>query len=549
MNTKNNIFRDGVAGFLPADVCVLLLAGLYAAFAGASGSPVSAAVIEDALPYLLLYAAARLCFSISEKWMTYIVCLSLCLWTIYEAALGLLQFSGFMPSGHASFPMTGTFSNPGPYGGLLSAGLSAAAGCLVTDRGFLSGRKSFRSSWTSYLMSVVAALTVVLGILVLPASMSRAGWFGCSAALCVLLLRETPVTNWIRTHKSLSVIISFVCIALAAGAFMMKRDSALGRLHIWDIEVRAVVASPCSGYGPGLAMGAYGQTQERYFADCERSEQRIRVAGCPEYAFNEYLKVGMETGIPGLLLSALLVSFGIYALSVNRSPLGYSAISLALFAFFSYPLSIPSLAYLSAVLLASGGRRSRSGIFSWTMVTALIVVASLLIAAPYKSRVKAGHTYHSMRHLVGMELYDDAVEKLEPLYPELQGDARYLYDYGYSLFRSGNYEESVRVLAKGTEISSDPMFHNIIGRSLEAMGDVAGAEKEYVFSHNMLPCRLYPLVLLMDMYIANNRFDDAVVVGEKIAAMPVNEKHGAMMRLKLEAEDKLNKMKCNGEIQ
>ncbi len=145
-----------------------------------------------------------------------------------------------------------------------------------------------------------------------------------------------------------------------------------------------------------------------------------------------------------------------------------------------------------------------------------------------------------------MELYEDAAEELAPLYGELQHDAGYLYDYGYSLYRSGEYVKGIEVLTRGAEISSDPMFRNITGRCLEALGDCDGAEKEYLTAHYMVPCRLYPLTLLMDMYISSGRTGDAVRTGETILAMPVNERHPAMSKMKRETEEKLVSLKNYG---
>lgn len=99
-----------------ADMAVLCLIVLYIISAEVHGNIVSWAVLSDALPYVLLYAVARLCFSLSYRKMTLLVYATLCVWTIYESVLGLTRLLGITASGHAGFPMTGTFFNPGPLG-------------------------------------------------------------------------------------------------------------------------------------------------------------------------------------------------------------------------------------------------------------------------------------------------------------------------------------------------------------------------------------------------------------------------------------------------
>ncbi len=74
-----------------------------------------------------LYVSLRLLFSVEgcrhERWLLVIVC-CLCL---SESFSGLSQLSGHSSSRHGLFPMTGSFFNPGPYGGFLSVtGIMAA---------------------------------------------------------------------------------------------------------------------------------------------------------------------------------------------------------------------------------------------------------------------------------------------------------------------------------------------------------------------------------------------------------------------------------------
>ena len=43
-----------------------------------------------------------------------------CLFAIYEAVLGFLQVIGLQTSGNVNYLITGSFSNPGPFGGVLA---------------------------------------------------------------------------------------------------------------------------------------------------------------------------------------------------------------------------------------------------------------------------------------------------------------------------------------------------------------------------------------------------------------------------------------------
>lgn len=49
-------------------------------------------------------------------------------------------------------------------------------------------------------------------------------------------------------------------------------------------------------YQLGGFPAAYAETQAEYMASGKATEQEKLVAGCPEYAFNEYLQIGLEQG-------------------------------------------------------------------------------------------------------------------------------------------------------------------------------------------------------------------------------------------------------------
>ena len=98
------------------------------------------------------------------------------------------------------------------------------------------------------------------------------------------------------------------------------------------------------------------------------------------------------------------------------------------------------------------------------------------------------------------------------------------------------------MLEAGAGISSDPMFHNIIGKNHEALQEYDMAEEEFMTAHYMVPSRLYPLCLLMDMYIGLGMHGEAVRVGRTISGMPVNPRNRNMVRLRDETEEKLDSL-------
>ena len=405
---------------------------------------------------------------------------------IYECGVGLLQICGIYSSRHARFILTGSFDNPGPYGGLIAI-LLAVLGVFVMQN--KSGGK-----WSIKALVILSSVSCALCIIVLPATMSRAAWFALGVTALVFGLKELSLADWIRKHKAVATIATITMLIVMTGVFFMKKDSAIGRLHIWHMELKAIAEKPLTGHGKGSVLGVYGDTQAEYFAEKERPEIITKVAGCPEYAFNEYLKIGVEYGIPAMLGVILVLILLITILLKLQSPLAYGLITLCVFAFFSYPLE--------AIHIKSD----------------------------------AENDWDSIRYLSSMELYEDAVEEYAPLCDALNGNYRFLYDYGYALYKCGRHRESIVVLKEGAAMSSDPMFYNIIGRNYEAMGLYQEAESAYLHAHYMVPQRLYPLTLLMRMHIRLGNNSEALRYGTMILGKHINERNRTMLRLKADAK-------------
>ena len=405
---------------------------------------------------------------------------------LYETVLGLLQILGVCTSAHSSFTMTGSFANPGPYGGLIAILLAILGTYVIQNRN--------AQKWYDKALVILSCISCALCIIVLPASMSRAAWFAIGVAAIVFGFKELDLADWIRKHKEVAAIASVLVIIAMTGVFFLKKDSAIGRLHIWHMELRAIAEEPLTGHGKGTVLGVYGDTQAEYFAGKERSEIITKVAGCPEYAFNEYLKVGVEYGIPAMVGVIVVLILVIALMMKFRLPFAYGLIAFSVFAFFSYPLEAINI------------------------------------------KSEAEKKWESIRYLASMELYEDAAEELAPLYNDLKDNYRFIYDYGYALHKCNRYQESNEILKEGAKISSDPMFYNIIGKNQEGLGLYEEAEKSYLHAHYMVPQRLYPLTLLMRMHIRLGNNNEALRYGKMILDKPVNERHRTMLRLQSDAK-------------
>lgn len=82
--------------------------------------------------------------------------------TIYEGLLGLLQAVGIKVTYNSYFFVTGTFNNPGPYGGLIAILLAFLGSYLIKNRS--------AAKWSIKALVILSSISCALCIIVLPAT-------------------------------------------------------------------------------------------------------------------------------------------------------------------------------------------------------------------------------------------------------------------------------------------------------------------------------------------------------------------------------------------
>ena len=146
---------------------------------------------------------------------------------LVEAVWGMQQLHGYAYSNHSLFRLTGSFFNPGPYCGYLAVVLPV---CLWAALKFQKGMHYF--AWIC-----VGAILIVL-----PAGMSRSAWM--AAVVACGWVYWTERIGWekakaaYKRYKNATIpfiaIVAILAGCAIAGVYGMKRDSADGRLLMWN---------------------------------------------------------------------------------------------------------------------------------------------------------------------------------------------------------------------------------------------------------------------------------------------------------------------------
>lgn len=415
-----------------------------------------------------------------------------------EAIWGLRQLYGFSVSGHPYYALTGSFFNPGPYAGYLVIVLPI---CLHQ---YLHIRKEWRRlDWPLKIEKLLAAIVGLLILCVLPATMSRSAWLAATIA-CVWVIYMNDKKKWRllwQRYKKKYFIWGIVLFcglsAMLVALFFLKQDSALGRLFIWKMICQAIAIYPL-GCSKGFFY-AYNEAQDNYFYQGNYAAWEERVAGSPEYAFNEYLELSAVKGIHVCITLLIFIAVSWWlGRKLGRYGICGAIMSLMVFAFSSYPMHIPAfvVAFVSLILACSIG-----DIIGKPLI---VFVCLLLFIGDYDGKWReeegACMKWTNARVYYQVGDYQTASEAYKKLYPRLCKNGVFLFEYGHSLHKSGFYNESNKYLKEACLYSTDPMVLNIIGKNYQELHRYEQAETLFLRSVHRLPGRIYPYYLLANLY-------------------------------------------------
>lgn len=423
---------------------------------------------------------------------------SLILFGGVEAIWGLRQLYGFSASGHFRYALTGSFFNPGPYAGYLAMVLPLCLHHFVRFRDW---------KWLITSLKIERAAAAVVGVLilcVLPATMSRSAWvaalIGCGWVMYMHRDSRKWKLLWRRYKKryvSWGIGIFLVLIVGGAGAFFLKPDSALGRLFLWKITCQAIANHPW-GCDKGFAF-AYGEAQEAYFSKGDYAEWEERVAGSPEYAFNEYLELTLTQG-PAICIMLIVITFACLWAGTQFRRYGVcgAIVTLLVFSFSSYPMHLPAfiVAYVCLLLACGIG----DIIAKPVILSACLIIWTGGFHDKWQQEKDACRDWVNARILYHAGAYTAANAAYDKLYPQLREKGTFLFEYGHSLHKAGFYNESNKYLDKALVYCADPMILNVIGKNYQALRCYNWAEELLLASVHRLPGRIYPYYLLAKLY-------------------------------------------------
>jgi O-antigen ligase len=202
-----------------------------------------------------------------------------------------LQLSGIITNPNPNYALGGSFGHPGYTAGLLM---------IVSVLGVTSFTVNTRTPSVALKIILVVMVIVLLVMLKSRASLLAVAIIG------ILVIAKFALKGFLK-NVVIFVLLLVMGLSLAYGLFKLKPDSSYGRLYIWKRCVSLIGSEPYGG-GYGNFQFYYNNFQRQYFATVNASPHEKYTADYVEMAYNDFLEIGVETGVVGVLLMLLLLS-------------------------------------------------------------------------------------------------------------------------------------------------------------------------------------------------------------------------------------------------
>lgn len=310
------------------------------------------------------------------------------------------------------------------------------------------------------------------------------------------------------------VILSFLVL------LYFKSDSTIGRWFIYLQCFKMIAEKPLFGWGFNGFARYYMDWQAHYFS-LHPDSKCAMLADNLHHPLNEGLLLAVNYGVVvALLVSGIVV--WILMCCRNKKGLGLLLfLNVIIYCCFSYPLSFPFtwIVIVYALLLMIGNsftfqRLSRFVSFFFIL---LLIVFLCILYRRYLPRREWGCAIEKSE----MGMHRKSMAMYEILYPQLENDYLFLYNYACELYLQGKYEKASVVANKCNTLIADYDLCILVGDCEQALSNYDSAIDHYWHAHNMCPVRFLPLYEIWNIYKIIGKTDSAEIVRNKILEMPI----------------------------
>lgn len=452
-----------------------------------------------------------------------------------QGIYGIFQFLGLFQSNNNFFLVTGSFDNPAGISALLSMGYPIGL--------FLFFMSKTRKKYFFLLALVTLTITIIL-------SGSRTGVIAILCTLLIFNFNNIILNTFSNNRKYFHFLFGIFVILLVIGfLYKVKHDSANGRLLIWKISCKMIRERPILGHGFGSFKAKYMYYQADYFSKNSDSQDKL-LADNICHPFNEFIKITIEFGIAGLFVVFILLFFvlrRIFKYNNKYKHLVLSGISTFLiFANFSYPFQNTPVCILLVFYFMFLFPTTEIRIINTYRLFIIRISFIGLCIYGILGTINIIKAEILWKQIAEKSLKGDTKKVLpiyERIYPYLEKNPYFLYNYGVELCMASEYDRSIAVLEKCKLFLIDYDLLLVLAENYQQKKKISEAIYTLNIASDMIPGRIYPLYKLFNIYIIKGDNESAKQIAEIIVKKEAKVLSGEVLVIKAEAKEYLKSCK------
>lgn len=425
---------------------------------------------------------------------------------VLQALYGWGQWFGLCKS-YGNFPVCGSFDNPSGFSACLTMGYSFVLYFIQEENVYKR-------------ITMMISLIIVIGAVLISGSRT-----GIIAIILVSILWVAGGYKKLRLRykRAIIIIVCFVIIQLFIFLYLLRIESADGRILIWINTWCMFKDNPLVGLGRGAFTAKYMLYQADYFKNNPNS-CFSQLADNVNHPFNEYLLILVEYGLIGIFILFLGIIFLFYYYNNNKNKESFvalmSLVSIGISSCFSYPFRYPFtwiiLIVGCVIIVRAFYLIQMFEPFSIRIFSFVLLIFCIIFSIREYTMLKAELAWTRAAQMALWKEKDLVIIEYERLNNKLWSNPLFLYNYSVELNIAQRFEESLFVAEKCAERYNDYDLQLLIAGNLMNLKRYNEAEIHYKLASYMCPNRFIPLYYIYQILNLTNRKSEALHLGEKI---------------------------------
>lgn len=463
----------------------------------------------------LIYCSCRLSLDLSYKCVKSITLLLVIVLFVVQLLIGCYQIvNSIVLHNYNSILIYGSFNNSGSYAGFLSVCI-----CILFPICYKGEKKEHK----------LLLYLIAISLFVIVITLCRTALL----ALVVFFLLFNRHENYIFISLKRIKYLIPIGLVLLVILFFIKQKSAIGRLYLYVIDLRALFENGLMGSGLGGFTSSFMMAQKSLFAPAIiESQGSFNISGLTysvsnyadlfTEAFNDYLKIGIELGPLALILYLGILSCSIKALYLADISNCGGLVCMAVLSMLYFPLSILANKIIVFVIISFASYyQSRYVIKRFDVLKPVflsLTVVTMVFCIPfYLKRAKAEKEYFDAYTIwYNRQKYPQFIEDTQPLFNMLKHNERFCYSLADAYYQLGDYPSSIMVINEGLKCCYSNELLQLLGENYERTNDIDKAEYCYKEAFRIIPNRIKPLWHLSKLYFETDQIEKLLSLSDQI---------------------------------